>query len=445
MGVNILKMRALYESRCKESGGRQRFVTEMRQGLGLSNAQGSDYKDNANNKRLGERTWKPEDFSLRELAEGLLGSAWRIMFDDSQRGTLAKMTAARSLVEQGAGLMESTGFGLDPTAFLNINTFTSVVGGLIEVKILESFQNPQLIADTLAPAEPTKLNGQKIIGLQSMGDLARKRLPGESHTRAQFGERWVQTPETRENALAVDVLKEAVFFDLTSDVLNMASSVGDALAYRKELEVIDSVIGVTNNFNYNGTAYNTYQTSKTLGYLNDISNPMTDWTSFQADVLQFMRVEDPHTGKRIMIQPNTILVLPAKIATANMILNATAIERRTGAGASTPQTTSNPLFAAQGAANPYGGQFQIVTSPLLEVRALAADGLNLAQNVADEYWWMMQSGKSFKYMQNYPLTISQAAPNQYEMLDKGIVASYFANERGIPAIVSPWHVLRNKN
>jgi hypothetical protein len=445
MGVNILKMRALYESRCKESGGRQRFVTEMRQGLGLSNAQGSDYKDNANNKRLGDRTWKPEDFSLRELAEGLLGSAWRIMFDDSQRGTLAKMTAARSLVEQGAGLMESTGFGLDPTAFLNINTFTSVVGGLIEVKILESFQNPQLIADTLAPAEPTKLNGQKIIGLQSMGDLARKRLPGESHTRAQFGERWVQTPETRENALAVDVLKEAVFFDLTSDVLNMASSVGDALAYRKELEVIDSVIGVTNNFNYNGTAYNTYQTSKTLGYLNDISNPMTDWTSFQADVLQFMRVEDPHTGKRIMIQPNTILVLPAKIATANMILNATAIERRTGAGASTPQTTSNPLFAAQGAANPYGGQFQIVTSPLLEVRALAADGLNLAQSVADEYWWMMQSGKSFKYMQNYPLTISQAAPNQYEMLDKGIVASYFANERGIPAIVSPWHVLRNKN
>jgi hypothetical protein len=445
MGVNILKMRALYESRCRESGGRQRFVTEMRQGLGLSNAQGSDYKDNANNKRLGDRTWKPEDFSLRELAEGLLGSAWRIMFDDSQRGTLAKMTAARSLVEQGAGLMESTGFGLDPTAFLNINTFTSVVGGLIEVKILESFQNPQLIADTLAPAEPTKLNGQKIIGLQSMGDLARKRLPGESHTRAQFGERWVQTPETRENALAVDVLKEAVFFDLTADVLNMASSVGDALAYRKELEVIDSVIGVTNNFNYNGTAYNTYQTSKTLGYLNDISNPMTDWTSFQADVLQFMRVEDPHTGKRIMIQPNTILVLPAKIATANMILNATAIERRTGAGATTPQTTSNPLFAAQGAANPYGGQFQIVTSPLLEVRALAADGLNLAQNVADEYWWMMQSGKSFKYMQNYPLTISQAAPNQYEMLDKGIVASYFANERGIPAIVSPWHVLRNKN
>jgi hypothetical protein len=158
-----------------------------------------------------------------------------------------------------------------------------------------------------------------------------------------------------------------------------------------------------------------------------------------------MRTEDPHTGKRILIQPNVILVNPAKIVTANLILNASTIERRTGAGASTPQTTSNPLLASGGSANPYGGQFEIITSPLLEVRCLAADGLNLNQANADEYWWMMQAGKSFKYMQNYPLTISQAAPNQYEMLDKGIVASYFANERGIPAIVSPWHVVRNKN
>lgn len=458
MAANIVKLRALYESRCRETNGRARFVQEMREGLGLANRHGSDNKDIAGNKKLGERSIRPEDFSIRELAEGLLGNAWRMMFDDSQRGLLAKATMARSLVESGApndraalfgqggaALLESTGFGIDPSAFLNINTFTSVVGGLIEVKILESFQNPQLIADRLAPAEPTKLNGQKVIGIQSIGDKGKKRLPGESHTRAQFGERWVQTPETRENALAVDVLKEAVYFDLTGDILNMASSVGDELAYRKELEVIDSVIGVTNNFNYNGTAYNTYQTSRTLGYLNDFSNPMLDFTSFQADILQFMRTEDPHTGKRILIQPNVILVNPAKIVTANLILNASTIERRTGAGATTPQTTSNPLIAAGGSANPYGGQFEIVTSPLLEVRCLAADGLNLAQNVADEYWWMMQAGKSFKYMQNYPLTISQAAPNQYEMLDKGIVASYFANERGIPAIVSPWHVVRNKN
>lgn len=453
MSVNILKVKSLFESRANQSGGRTRFVEEIRHQLGLSDKNGSDYRDIAGNRKIGNRSLRAEDFSVRELAESLLGDSFRVMFDDSQKGTLARMTAARSLVEAGhpndrKALLESTGFALDPTAFLNINTFTALVGGLIEVKILEAFQNPDLIADKLAPAEPTKLNGQKMIGIQSIGDAARKRAPNETHPRVQFGERWIETPETRENALAMDVSKESVFFDLTGDILNTASKIGEAIAYRKELEVLSLIIGGTNNFKYNGTAYNTYQTSKTLGYLNDISNPLLDWTSLQTDVLQFMRTEDPHTNKRILIRPNTILVNPAKLATANLILGATSIERRTGAGSSPAQTTSNPLNVALGAANPFGGQFQVLTSPLLEQMCLASaaeGGLALNQATTDEYWWMMESGKSFKYMQNYPLSVTQAAPNQYEMLDRGIVASYFANERGIPAVISPWHVLRNKN
>jgi hypothetical protein len=88
---------------------------------------------------------------------------------------------------------------------------------------------------------------------------------------------------------------------------------------------------------------------------------------------------------------------------------------------------------------------EIITSPLLEQRCVAADGLNLSQANADDYWWAFESGKAFRYMQNYPLSVSQAAPNQYEMLDRGIVAAYFANERGVPSVWSPWHIVRNKN
>lgn len=451
MGVNILKVKSLFESRTKQSNGRSRFVMEMRQNLGLCDEKGNDHKDAAGNATIGKRTVTPEQFSVRELAEAILGPAWSIFFDDSKRHILSRMNQARAIMESAGdktALLESTGYGLDPTAFLNINTFTALVGGLVEVKILESFKNPDFISDQIAPAEPTKLNGQKIIGIQSLGDFARKRLPGNPTTRAQFGERWVTTPETRENALAVDVLKETVFFDLTGDILRMANDVGEALGYRKELEVLSLFIGGTNNFNYNGQAYNTYQTSKTLGYTNDFSNPMVDWTSLQTARLQFMRTEDPHTGKRILINPDTIVVNPAKIATAEMIVSATQMERRTGAGASPAQTTSNPLNVAQGADNPYRGQFKVLSSPLLEQMCLetaANGGLALAQNVADEYWWMLQGNKAFKYMQNYPMQVLQAAPQQYEMMDKGIVASYFASERGIPAVISPWHIIRNKN
>src|SRR5205807_607255 len=98
---------------------------------------------------------------------------------------------------------------------------------------------------------------------------------------------YVTTPATRENALAVDVNKEAVFYDLTGNVLQMAASVGEWLGYRKELDAIDCFIGVTSQstglsaFNYGGTAYNTYSTSQIIGkstLVNQQSNPLLDWT-----------------------------------------------------------------------------------------------------------------------------------------------------------------------
>ena len=443
--MNPVKIRSLFESRSKQSNGRWRFLTEMKQGLGLCDANGNDHRDLAGNRILKERALRPESFSLSELAEGIVGPSWRSLFaPDSQ--ALNRYTTARALLDTGdpRNLLENTGVGIDPTAFLNINTFTSVVGGLVEVKILEAFSNPSLIADKLMPAEPTKLNGQKIIGIARIGDKAKERKPGEPHPRAQFGEKWVQTPETAEFALAVEVSKEAVFYDLSGQVLQSAAAVGDEIAYRKELRVIDLFIGAANSFNWSGTAYNTYQTSRTLGYLNDLSNPLTDWTAIQAAMMLFMRQEDPNTGKRILTKPDTIVVNPARIATANLIMAATSTERRTGAGASTPQTTSNPLNVSVSPGAPYTGM-EIITSPLLEQRCVAADGLNLSQANADDYWWAFESGKAFRYMQNYPLSVSQAAPNQYEMLDRGIVAAYFANERGVPSVWSPWHIVRNKN
>lgn len=445
MGIDIIKMKSLYESRKKQSNGRLRFITEMRHGLGLADSAGNDYKDPAGNKQLRDRELLAENFSIAELAEACVGSSWRTLFSPDNR-QIGDYIRARTLVESGhpndsKALLESTGIGIDPTAFADINAFTAVVGGLIEVKILESFQNPALIADQLMPAEATRLNGQKVIGVQAIGDRGRQRKPGEPHVRAQFGERWIETPETRENALAIDVLKEAVFFDLTGQILQQAATVGYELAYRKELEVIDTIIGVTNSFKYNGTAYNTYVTSKTLGYLNSIANPLLDWTSIQTDVMQFMRQEDPHTGKRLLLNPNTLLVNPAKLATANLILGATITDRRTAPGST--QATTATLNISSTPGNPYSGQFKVVSSPLFEQRALASDGLNLSQDQADGLWFMMEAGKSFRYMQNYPLTVVPATSNQYEMLDKGIIATYFAHERGIPSVWSPWHTIKN--
>lgn len=443
--MNILKLKSLYEGRVKQSGGRWRFATEIRHGLGLCDAQGNDYRDAAGNRILKNAKIKPESFSLQEMAEAVVGDSWREVFNP-ESGSLAKYNVARGMMEatgaDARALLESTGFGLDPGAFLNINTYTALVGGLVEVKILEAFQNPSFIADKIMPVEMTKLNGQKVIGVQGIGDRGKKRLPGETHTRAQFAERWIETPETRENALAIDVLKETVFFDLTGAILQQAATVGTELGYRKELEVIDLFLGVTNNFKYNGSAYNTYVTSKTLGYTNDGVNQMIDWTALNTAMMLFMRQEDPHTAKRILINPNAVVVMPQRVATAKLILNATSTERRTAVGAT--QATASELNIGTVGGNPFAGQFELISSPLLEQRALASDGLNYSQTNTDGLWFMLEKGKPFKYMQNYPLTVTQASPTNYEMVDRGVVASYFANERGIPSVWSPWHIVRNR-
>jgi hypothetical protein len=448
MRINHLKVRDLYESKGRTAGGKIDFLNDISHGLGLTDRNGVPNKSSSGNSILKTPKIRPEQFSIQELAEAIIGPSWRQYFDPANSGAMAKHTISRSVVEsrfpnQSRALFEATGVGIDPTAFSNINAFSAVVGGLIEVKILEAFQNPSLIADTLMPSEATKLNGQKIIGVNRLGDLGKRRQPGEPHQRAQFNERWIETPETRENALAVDILKETVFFDLTGDLLNVASSVGEELAYRKELECIDTFIGVTNSFKYNGTAYDTYRTSKTLGYLNDHVNIFADWQSVQATNMKFARMEDPATAKRLLITPNTILVNPAKVATANIILGANLTERRVAIAGET-QSNTNALSVSQTPGNPYSGQYTILSSPLVEMRCTDSTGLNLSQAYTDDYWWMFESGKTFKYMQNYPLTVMQAAPNQYEMIDKGIIASYFANERGIPSVWSPWHIVRNK-
>ena len=456
--MNLFKTRQLYESRRGASAaGRIEFVNECRHWLGLCDAHGNDHKDPAGNRMLRDRQIKAEQFSVAELAEAIVGANRRFFFDPANQGSMSGALQHRMLVEQQypgdrRALLEATGVGVDPTAFLDINAFTSVVGGLIEVKILENFQSPMFLAEALMPAMPTKLNGQKVFNAARIGDHAIRRVPGEPHARAQFAERYVTTPATRENSLAVDVYKETVFYDLTGNILEMAASVGEWLGYRKELDVIDCFIGVTSQssgvsaFNYGGTTYNAYSASQTIGkstLVNQQSNALNDWTNIESSWLLFARMQDPETGTRVLTNPNVIVVNPAKLNTAKLILGAARTEVRTSGG--TTQATAPTLQVRDTPALPTATKSRFTGRRSSSTRCTDATGLNLSQSNANLYWWHFERGRPFKYMQNWPLTTWQFSGGQYELLDKGIVATYGANERGIPSVWSPWHVVNNTN
>ena len=141
------------------------------------------------------------------------------------------------------------------------------------------------------------------------------------HVRALVGERFITLGTARENALAVDVTKEAAFFDLTGQLMERAQAVGRAIAYRREVDMLSAFIGVTTQlagkyqFIYDNTAYSMYSSvGQTIGgtytLINAQSNVLYDWESLQASWLLFTKMVNPDTGVRYLINPDDVLVSP---------------------------------------------------------------------------------------------------------------------------------------
>lgn len=427
-------VRNLLESHC--GGDPRRLARTINHMIGVTDREGRRYTDAAGNRILkpaasGERLATSE-VSLRVLQEQLLGE------DGIERhlrpDLLRDLQESRDVLEDdGAGSIQAS-------TFANINAFTAMTAGLLEAMILEAYQNPTFIGDVLAPPEPSKqFEGRKTIGVARLGDQAEERLPGMPTKRVQVGERWITQPRTVENALSAEVTQEAIYLDLTGGQLaehTGAAGVGEWLGYRKELRIIDSFIGVVNSFNYKGTSYNTYVASGTL-YDNYMSsgNELVHEDNLQAALIKFRDMTDPDTGTRILIQPNTVLVNREKLRLASAIFGTTANgyqlrdQPTLGAGVTMQINMSDPF---------YKGQFRIIESPLVYQRCAAADGLNLSASNSGKAWWMFESGsKTHVYVQNWPMRTQSAAPNQVDMIDRGVVMYTKADERGVPMWKDP--------
>jgi hypothetical protein len=412
--------RRVYESFCSGDSnyngvsGRQGFVNLVRNQLGLTT-------DRFGRPRVENPKFSPNEVSLRELAESVVGANWVRSLEPGKT--------------QGVRVFEDGNAAITPGNLPNVSAFLGSVSGLLEARLLAAYQTPEFIADRIFQVIPTKVRQSKLIGTGRIGDASRRRNPGDPHARAQFEERHITTPETQQDALAVDVTFEAVFFDQTNSVLEQASSVGRELGLRKEKECFDVFSGHVNPYNYRGVAYNTYLTSG--NWINDQSNPLADWTDLNAARSLFSRMTDQETGERILTTPNALVVSPNQVETANYIMNATAIELRTNSAANVAHANSRE-----------SGRYEILSSPVLDQRLTDADGLNLAQSAADAYWWMLVTGgdqSAFVYMENWGMTTQTAATDSYTMADHKLMLSMFANQMGVPMVREPRFVVRNKN
>lgn len=436
-------VRDLFESHCESNPAQ--FAREVYHLMGLTDRDGNRHVDEFGRPKFGDvleadgttagPRLKPHSFSLAHLGRGLLGDElFEDLFDpESRRLSGIQKFMRADLLEAGEG-------AVGPSAYANVNAFTAVASGLLEISVMEGWQNPTYIADQLAPPDPTKMfDGRKVIGSSRIGDNAEERLPGMPTKRVQVGERWITQPRTVENALSAELTQEMVFLDLTGQAITEGQDVGTWLGYRKEVRVIDDFIGVNNTYSFMGTSFNTYQTAGTWD--NDLSNELLHETNYEAVLIKFRNMVDPQSNTPVLIQPNAILVNMGKFRTARQVLGdlAVGVQYRDA-----PGSTSNPQLIRIGDAA-YKGQVEILTSPIVYNRCVAANGLNLSAANAEKYWWTFEKGKALKYAQNWPLRVQQAVPNTVEMIDRGIVLYVKADERGRPFWYEPRRVVRSKN
>lgn len=344
----------------------------------------------------------PEDFSFRDLAEALVpnGTEW-----------------VRSM-NPGDGFTLTEGEAVDSSAFLNIS------GQIIHAKILEAYSHPVFVASKLVSTIPTRLSKEKIPGVGRISSAAMEVHEGMPYPSAGFSEEYVETPETTKHGLIVPVTREAIFFDQTGLILRRAAEVGEILGADREKRILDTILGVSNTYSLNGSSYNTYYASGDSGpWTNKLaSNELVDWTDVDAAEQLFANMLDPNTNDPILLNANSVLVMPGKRFTATRLFMNGELQWADGSSSHTI-TLANPL-----------SNYQVYDSALA-YRRLVASGVSTSDAV--KYWYIGDFQKAFAYLENWGLTVTRSQHYSEADFSNDILIRYKASERGVPAVLNP--------
>lgn len=350
---------------------------------------------------------RPEDFSIRDLAEALVpgGTEWVRLLDPRSVGSVS--------------VLESSD-GVDVTAFLNIT------GQVIYSKIMEAYRQEAFVVSRLVDTIPTRLDGEKIPGIARVADTIDEVGPGMPFPHLGFGEDYIETPSTTKRGFIVPVTKEAVFFDRTHLILSRAAEVGELLGLNKEKRLVDLVIGATNNYKWRGASYNTYQAA--TPWINTLAaNELVDWTDVDAAEQLFADILDPNSGEPVLVRGTTVLVTPAYRHAANRVFHAAQLTF-TASGADTATVAANPLAG-----------YRVFDSRLMYRRIVAA---GTAAADAKKWWFIGDFRRAFAYMENWPITVTQAPLGSEAEFSSDIVLRFKASERGAAAVMNPRYVVK---
>lgn len=346
---------------------------------------------------------RPDEFSIADLFESLVedGRELRRLFNPQ--------LGPSSILAEAAGAVVNS-------------DFSNITGQILYTMMMNDLQPENYPFQQVIPTQSTQFSGEKIPGIANLGDLAEVVGENEDYPLMGTSEDYIETPETKKRGFIVPVTKEAIFFDRTGMLLQKCSKVGDSLMLNKEKRAIDCVIDentTAHRYKWKGTVYATYQTTSPWDNTT-ASNTLVDWTDLDNAEQTLNGILDPNTGEPVVVEANTLIVTKQNEQTAARIINATQIVMHSGGYA-----TSGNLTETQ-APNPYSSKYRIMTSRLLAAR------LN-----NDAHWFLGDPARYARYMQNWPITVTQAPAGNSDDFNRDIVAKYKCSERGQYAVIEP--------
>lgn len=360
------------------------------------------------------------DFSLRQLTEALVPNG---------REFLDLINPAVSLNFQEAAEVNTSALGI-------------IASNLVMQRIQESYEEPEYVLSRMIPTEtgrPFEVT-PKIVPL---GDDAGVVPEGEDYPNAVISSDWTMAPGSTKEGTIVPITREALYEDRTGQVMSFASDVGRTLALRKELRLIDTLIGYTKqrggygvNYNWAGTEYPPWQLS--TPWINRIaSNELVDHTDMEGIQNLFTNMRDPNTGLPIVIGGKQVLVMPQKVFAASRLFQAQEVTY------STPSGTDQTVFTK--VPNPLQG-YSYNSSALLYDRILTGGNNGAAPSSpanAQTYYYVGDFPRALCWWEQFPLKLESRGMEAEAAFRRDVVMQFKASQRGTGRWKDPRYVVHS--
>jgi len=380
-----------------------------------------------------EQALRPDQFSMRELAEAFMGDEWVKRLSPVYANQMQFRMTARGMDPAETRHLLETGGAVDVTAFSNIT------GQILFTKILEGWQLAEMIGEQIVENVPTVLDGEKLPFISQPLTEGGKVHPGLPYEEYGLAEEFINTVPLNTYGAILSIHKLAIFYDRTAQLLKKANNLGKQLRYNKERRILNLLVSASSapQFNWKNVLYTPFQSAGTYWSNLILQNPLVDFTAVEIVEIAATKILDPDLqnvgiNTPIDIKLDTVIVMPFKKWTAWRAVN--AFEVRGVNLAPTPN-----IWTISKSPMP---EYKVIDSKILYQQALAA-GATAAQ--AQDWWWMMDSKqRPIVYMENWPLQLIPQPPQSTADFERDIVFRLKASERGEPSWQDPRYIFLSK-